>query len=47
MYAIRSYYVCIKDMDKLGMKELDIFRNERFRENKVRMGIEYVWPRNQ
>lgn len=37
----------IAQMDEMGMKDLDAYRNERFQENKKRMGVEFAWPRNK
>lgn len=37
----------IKQADDLGMQDLDVFKNERFKKNKEKMNVEFAWPRNQ
>lgn len=32
-------------LDSIGMIEYDLYRNERFQENKKKLGITYAWPR--
>lgn len=44
--AIALYDAAIVQMDSMGMVELDEFKNTRFQENKVKMGVEFAWPRN-
>jgi putative aldouronate transport system substrate-binding protein len=44
--ARRLYNTAIAEMDKMGMARLDAYRNQRFQENKRRMGLQYAWPRN-
>jgi putative aldouronate transport system substrate-binding protein len=43
----QQYIKAITEMDKLGMKDLDNYKNQRFQKNKKRMGITYAWPRNK
>ncbi len=45
--AERIYNETITALDAMGMTELDEYRNERFQENKEKMGVEFAWPRNQ
>lgn len=36
----------IKEMDGMGMKDLDAYKDQRFQENKKKMGVKFAWPRN-
>lgn len=45
--AEKLYNDAIAQMDQMGMKELDEYRNERFQKNKEKMGVKFAWPRNQ
>lgn len=45
--AEKLYNDAITQMDQMGMKELDEYRNERFQKNKEKMGVKFAWPRNQ
>lgn len=44
--ARRLYNAAIAEMDKMGMVQLDTYKNRRFQENKRKMGLEFAWPRN-
>lgn len=41
----KEYELAIQEMDTLGMKDLDTYMNERFQENKKRLGIERAFTR--
>lgn len=45
--CVALYEELIKEMDDMGMVALDTYRNQRFQENKKKMGMMYAWPRNQ
>ncbi len=45
--AKQVYDNAIAQMDQMGMDKLDAYKNERFQENKKKMGLEMAWPRNQ
>ena len=45
--AKQVYQNAIDQMDHMGMDKLDAYKNERFQENKKKMGVEFAWPRNQ
>lgn len=43
--CVEEYNTAISEMDKLGMQELDEYKNERFQENKAKLGIERAFTR--
>ncbi|MEG0580433.1 MAG: hypothetical protein RR490_11000, partial [Niameybacter sp.] len=45
--AEKIYKETIVQLDKLGMQKIDDYKNERFKENKKKMGLEFAWPRNK
>lgn len=45
--AEQVYQNAIAQMDHMGMDKLDEYKNQRFQENKKKMGVEFAWPRNQ
>lgn len=45
--AEKLYNESIIQMDQMGMKELDDYKNERFQQNKEKMGVKIAWPRYQ
>lgn len=45
--ATQLYNDTIAQMDIMGMADLDAYQNERFQENKKKMGLDFAWPRNQ
>ncbi|MDR1903955.1 MAG: CGGC domain-containing protein [Treponema sp.] len=36
----------IAQMDRMGMAQIDAWKNERFQENKKKLNLEFAWPRN-
>jgi putative aldouronate transport system substrate-binding protein len=40
------YQGAIAQMDRMGMAQLDAYKNQRFQINKKRMGVQFAWPRN-
>lgn len=45
--AEQVYQNAIAQMDHMGMDKLDEYKNQRFQENKKKMGVDFAWPRNQ
>jgi hypothetical protein len=41
----RLYREALAQADAIGMKELDEFQNQKFQENKKRLGAKILWPR--
>ncbi|GHU58696.1 hypothetical protein FACS189444_2770 [Spirochaetia bacterium] len=44
--ATRLYNNAIAQMDKMGMAQIDTWKNERFQENKKKLNLEFAWPPN-
>ncbi len=41
--CVQKYEEAIAQMDSMGMEELDEYQNERFQENKEKLGLERAW----
>jgi putative aldouronate transport system substrate-binding protein len=42
----KIYNDTIAEMERMGLKDLEAYQNERFQENKAKLGIKFVWPGN-